>query len=168
MQPNIKPALIFNSGHSPACSPPTVRFWRQEAVDWPEAHPGPCALESGGSGSGQCHSSAFGLPVGPCQHLCFSGTGTRAGTVMCAGGWTEMVNAEKEQDSSYPIKPQMDSSLTLVSQVNSETSPRLMVMTTLSHTASLNFLPKMSSMGLLWPPMVLESSRTVPSHRLVR
>lgn len=79
-----------------------------------------------------------------------------------------MVNAEKEQDSSYPIKPQMDSSLTLVSQVNSETSPRLMVMTTLSHTASLNFLPKMSSMGLLWPPMVLESSRTVPSHRLVR
>ncbi len=68
----------------------------------------------------------------------------------------------------YPTVSQTASSLTLVSQVNSAISPCLMVMTTLSHTANLNFLPKMSSMGLLRPPMVLESSSIVPSHRLVR
>lgn len=59
--------LILNSGIFPAGSPPEARWQRQEAVDWPEADPGLCALESGGSGSGQCRSSASGLPGGPYQ-----------------------------------------------------------------------------------------------------
>lgn len=66
------------------------------------------------------------------------------------------------------IASHLASSLTLVSQVNSAISSSLMVIITVSHTASLNFFPKMSSMGLLQPPMVLESSSTVPSHWLVR
>lgn len=159
--------LISNSGLSLASSPPAAQWWRQEAVDWPEARPGPCDLESGGSGSGQCRSNASGLPGGPYQHWCFSGTGTRAGTTLYAEWWTKVVNVQKNKIAT-PSHPTISSSVTLVSQVNSEISPCLMVMTTLSHTASLNFLPKMSSMGLLCPPMILESSRTLPSQRLVR
>lgn len=80
---------------------------------------------------------------------------------------TETFSNEKKQDGSYATSSR-NSPQTLLSHVNSASSPALMVMMILSHTASLNFLPRMSSMGLLWPPMVRESSNAVPSHRLVR
>lgn len=90
-------------------------------------------------------------------------------SAVCWGVSTEKtaVNTETLQDS-YSVTSITTSSQTLLSHVNSASSPCLMVMMILSHTASLNFLPRMSSMGLLRPPMVLESSSTVPSHMLVR
>ena len=164
--------VILNPWLSPASSPRAARWRRPEAVDWPEACLGPCAPESGGSGSGRCHSSASGLRAGPYQHWCSSGTGTRVGTAMCAEGEERMRERERERVSTLRRNKistmSRPASQTWVSQVNSATSPCLMEMTTLSHTASLNFLPRMSSMGLLRPPMVLESSRTVPSQRRVR
>lgn len=85
-----------------------------------------------------------------------------------SGAKRDIIVSTEEKQDGYSVTSIVTSSQTLGSHVNSASSPCLMVMMILSHTASLNFLPRMSSMGLLRPPMVRESSSTVPSHRLVQ